>query len=299
MPKKRRSTRATTKKKPAAKKPGAVGKTAGRARKPAGGKGPRASGGGRFVWYELLTTDVDGARRFYPQVTGWGAAPYEKDPSYIQWTNAGVPLAGLMSLPEASRRSGTPPCWMAYVSTADVDATAKQAAALGGKVLAAPGDIPQVGRFAVIQDPQGAALAVFRPFGSPSRETHLPGFGDFSWHELATTDQEAAFRFYHALFGWEKTEAHDMGEMGIYQLFGQEGATYGGMFTKTPDMPGPPAWIYYVRVESAERAAEKVKASGGNVLHGPMEVPAGDRIAQCMDPQGAVFAVHWKKGRAI
>jgi uncharacterized protein len=69
----------------------------------------------------------------------------------------------------------------------------------------------------------------------------------------------------------------------------------GGMFNKTAEMPGPPAWTHYVMVDSVDRAVDAVKARGGQVLVGPMEVPGGDWIAQCMDPQGAVFAVHAKK----
>ena len=120
--------------------------------------------------------------------------------------------------------------------------------------------------------------------------------GEFSWHELMAADYAAAFTFYEALFGWEKIEAHDMGPMGVSAFFGRHGAQLGGMFTMPPGMPMPPNWIQYIRVDDADAAAERVKANGGQILNGPMDVPGGNRIAQCMDPQGATFAVHSKKG---
>lgn len=89
----------------------------------------------------------------------------------------------------------------------------------------------------------------------------------------------------------------DMGEHGIYQLYGRGDFEYGGMYNKTEDMPGPagpPSWLHYVSVEDVNASIETVKELGGQVLVGPHEVPDGDLIAVCMDPQGAFFAVHSK-----
>ena len=86
----------------------------------------------------------------------------------------------------------------------------------------------------------------------------------------------------------------DMGPMGVYFIFKRNGRDVGGMFNISKEMPMPPSWLHYVRVDSADTAAERVKANGGQVVNGPMEVPGGDRIAQCVDPQGAAFAVHSK-----
>lgn len=283
----KRAKRTTAKKiapkKATVSRPGAV--------RPKAGTGPSR---GEFVWYELLTTDIEGAKRFYAQAVGWEMQPYEKDPSYTMWTTGGTPLGGLMALPEEARRMGAPPNWMAYISTLDADATAKQAKSLGGKILAGPMDLPDIGRFAVIRDPQGAVFAAYRSSGwSP---THTGDqVGEFSWHELVTTNYQAAFEFYRALFGWETAGSHEIGGMGVYHMFGRAGKTLGGMFNKSPQTPGPPTWLYYVHVESADRAVDRVKAAGGKVLNGPMEVPGGDRVAQCMDPQGAAFAVHSRK----
>jgi predicted enzyme related to lactoylglutathione lyase len=154
-------------------------------------------------------------------------------------------------------------------------------------------DIPQVGRIAVLADPQGAEFAIFTP-SMPGAGSDEPSRGDFSWHELATADWKAAWEFYRALFGWEFATSFDMGPMGTYWMFRRGGGTrmLGGMYTKGADMPGPPHWLPYVNVPSADDAARAATRHGGKVLHGPMEVPGGDRVAMMLDPQGALFAVH-------
>jgi predicted enzyme related to lactoylglutathione lyase len=159
-------------------------------------------------------------------------------------------------------------------------------------VLKPAAPISEVGRFAVVTDPQGA---VFVPF-EPSIEMEVndpPRPGEFSWHELITTDREAALRFYQELFGWEKREAMDMGApVGVYQLFGWNDKNMGGIYTKSADMPGPPNWLPYAMVPDTRKAAAEVTQAGGQVFVGPMEVPGGDIIIVGQDPQGAAFALH-------
>lgn len=245
---------------------------------------------GRFVWYDLMTPDPDGAQDFYSKITPWGTQPWEGPMPYTMWVNGETPIGGVMPLPEEARSAGASPHWLAYIATPDVDAACEKAQDLGGKVLHAPEDIPEVGRFAVLQDPQGAVFATFT--GNAPEQSGPPQIGQFSWHELATSDQEAAFDFYAELFGWQKTEAMDMGEMGTYQMYGLGEIPLGGMYNKPAEMPGPPAWLYYAMVDDVDAAAETVQELGGKVLNGPMEVPGGDRIVQCLDPQGAFFALH-------
>ena len=248
---------------------------------------------GRFVWYVLLTNDPKAAPAFYEPVTGWSTAAWNGPMTYTMRTANGAPLGGIMQLPDSS----TPPCWLAHISTPNVDETVKQAIDLGARVMAPATDTPTVGRFAVLADPQGAVFAVFTPEGNPPGHEGEAQLGEFSWHELATHDSPAAFRFYERLFGWEKTSAMDMGELGTYQMYGRNGLVLGGMFNKPPEMPVA-AWVYYVRVDDVNRAVEAVKKQGGQVIQGPMEVPRGDWIAQCLDPQGAMFAVHEKRAPA-
>lgn len=251
---------------------------------------------GSFVWYELLTKDTEAAESFYTQVMSWGTMPLEEsDQPYTMWTSEGMPVGGLMTLPEEAVAHGAPPHWLAYIATDDVDATTAKAKDLGATVLVDPMDVPSAGRISVLTDPQGAQFGVYAaaPDATPPGN---PKFGNFSWVELATSDCEAAVGFYSDLFGWQKTEHHDMGPMGIYQMFGPEGGeTMGGAFNKPAEMPGPPNWLYYVEVADVAAAASKIEELGGKILNGPMEVPGGDQIAQCMDPQGAAFAVHQAK----
>ena len=110
--------------------------------------------------------------------------------------------------------------------------------------------------------------------------------------ELPAKDADRAQRFYSQLFGWEKMSEFDMGAMGMYVIFGRNGTQMGGMFNKSPEMTFPSNWLYYIKVDDVDKAVERVKANGGRVINGPMDVPGGDRIAQITDPQGGTSAVH-------
>ncbi|HSC27071.1 MAG TPA: VOC family protein [Vicinamibacterales bacterium] len=248
---------------------------------------------GRFVWYDLMTTDPKNAESFYNKIAGWGTQIWNGPVPYTMWMVGTTPIGGVMAMPPGV---GAPPHWLAYIATPDVDRTVKQAESLGGTTHKEPTDIPTVGRFAVLTDPQGAYFAAFTPAGETPGHDGPAAIGEISWHELMTTDSAAAWKFYEALFGWEKRTEHDMGPMGVYRLFGYKGMEIGGMFDKPAEAPGPPFWLHYIRVDNADRVADLVKTHGGTILNGPMDVPGGDRIAQCMDPQGAAFAIHSRSG---
>ncbi|MCL7981204.1 MAG: VOC family protein [marine benthic group bacterium] len=250
---------------------------------------------GRFIWYDLMTTDPSAAQAFYGSVTGWGIEPFEgaQDP-YDMWTRDGQPIGGVMELPEDARAAGAPSHWLAYIGTPDVDATTARAAELGATVLVPPRDIPTVGRFSVLSDPDGAVFATFAPASDMPPHPGMVSHGDFSWNELMWRDFAEGFEFYSDLFGWKKHEDMDMGEYGIYRIYGGDGPPLGGIMTRPPEMPIG-AWLFYVTVNDIDAAVERVKAGGGQVLNGPMEVPGGDRVAQCQDPQGAMFALHWSQ----
>jgi predicted enzyme related to lactoylglutathione lyase len=146
----------------------------------------------------------------------------------------------------------------------------------------------------VIADPQGASFAIYQT-GEPSDGggDAAAGPGRMSWNELATTDHEAGFEFYRELFGWTVHQDMDMGEHGIYRIYGPaDGPPLGGMFTKPAEMPGPPAWLFYATVADLDAAVQRASELGGRVLQEPIEVPGGDRIAHFLDPQGAFFALH-------
>jgi hypothetical protein len=202
----------------------------------------------------------------------------------------------MMALSDDAKRMGAPPNWLMYVGTPNVDETATRVAQLRGRVLKQPADIPGTGRFAVVQDPYGATFGIYTP-NTPRVAKAQPSAGEFSWFELYTPNPEGAWSFYQSLFGWEKTSAMDMGEMGVYQMFGRGGGIPNGGIMKPP--PGAPAaWLPYAMVPDAKAAAARAQANGGKIINGPMEVPGGDWIAQGMDAQGAMFAVHSLKPAA-
>ena len=163
------------------------------------------------------------------------------------WTVSGVPLGGVMPV----QNPGAPPHWLAYISCANVDETVKQAEGAGRAGLRrSRRTFPKVGRFAILADPQGAVFAAFASSNPPQPEQD-PKVGEFSWHELATSDYQAGFDFYETLFGWEKREDADMGPMGIYRLFGRNGKEIGGHVqpARRDGVDVPNHWLHYVMVE--------------------------------------------------
>ena len=251
---------------------------------------------GRFVWYDLMTTDVEAAKTFYAAVVGWGtqAWPGSGPMPYTMWTAGTSPIGGVMALSDAARAGGAPPHWMAYVCVPDADATAAETMSLGGTLVVPAFDIQDVGRVAICADPQGAVFAAFTPGGDAPGHEGPANLLEFSWHELSTTDPVAGLAFYSTIFGWQKTGEFDMGPMGVYQMFGQGDMPLGGMMTMPPQQPMP-GWCYYVHVDDVRAGAQRAIANGGQVVHGPVEVPGGDWIVVLGDPQGAMFALHHTK----
>ena len=252
---------------------------------------------GRFTWYECYSDDPNASKSFYSDLVGWGEEPFGPDGFYTVIKNGDTGIGGYMKLTDEMKEMGAPPHWLVYIATSDADATAKKAVELGGRVIRDPFDIPEVGRIVVLADPQGAVFCGYQPAGDAPGKDDPADIGDFSWHELMTTDWEGACKFYSELFGWQKTDQMDMGEMGTYQMYGRGAHTLGGMFNKPPEVPAP-AWLFYIRVPSVEDTVAKIKAAGGQIMMGPTEVPgdSGDMVAQCMDPQGVPFAVHATAG---
>lgn len=242
-----------------------------------------------FVWYEIMTTDRAAAEAFYRAVLGWETQACDGGMPYTVALAGGRPAAGLMDLPEEARAAGMPPAWLGYVGVADVDAAADGVRRAGGAVHRPPADLPGIGRFAVVADPQGAVFMLFRPDRADEPVPPMSP-GHVSWHELYATDWQEAFAFYASRFGWTKDEALDMGPMGTYQLFAAGGPATGGMMNRPAGMPVA-AWLFYFGVPAIDDAVQRVTAHGGHVLNGPMEVPGGAFVVQALDPQGAMFAL--------
>jgi uncharacterized protein len=245
-----------------------------------------------FVWYELMTADAAAATAFYTEAVGWKAEDSGMPGmAYTLMKVGDAQVAGVMPTPVELQTRGTPSAWSGYVAVHDVDAMEARVLQAGGQVLRRAEDIPEVGRFAVVTDPQGASFMLFKPARNdppPMPPAEAPG--TIGWHELRARDGAAVFGFYAKLFGWTKGEGLDMGPQGTYQLFEIDGVPSGAVMNKEPDSPMP-SWRYYFRVEAIDAALQRVKKLGGTVTMGPHEVPGGLWVAHALDPQGAVFAL--------
>lgn len=243
-----------------------------------------------FVWCELMTTDVAAAKAFYADVVGWNIHDVPMPGmTYTLLSLGDTQIAGLMALPKEACDAGMRPAWVGYMGVGDVDAAAAKVQQLGGNILGPPVDIPGVGRFAMITDPQGAPFNLFKPASAGERVvSNEPGY--VGWHELHTNDWPKAFDFYAKLFGWLKGESFDMGPMGTYQIFKIGGLAIGGMFN-SPGAQAARFWLYYFNVGDIDAAAKRVADGGGKIAHGPNQVPGGSWILQAVDPQGAAFAL--------
>ncbi|MBP1842538.1 putative enzyme related to lactoylglutathione lyase [Rhizobium petrolearium] len=258
--------------------------------------GSRSETHGKFIWCELMTPDTDAAGKFYSSVVGWKV----KDASmpgmsyflFEMGEGDNCPgIGGMMNFPP-ELEGKIPPNWTGYVAIDDVDRTAKDFAENGGRVQREPEDIPGIGRFAVVADPHGAVICIMTPLPmeSPPQELAPEAVGNVGWRELYAGNGQEAFDFYSKMFGWTLDHDFDMGPMGVYKIFSHNGRPVGGMMTKPADMPMA-CWSYYFNVEAIDVAIGRVTAGGGKIVNGPMEVPGGSWIVNCVDPQGAYFSL--------
>jgi predicted enzyme related to lactoylglutathione lyase len=250
---------------------------------------------GRLLWYELMTTDTEGAGAFYKKVVGWTSSPFNLSPQpYTEFHRRGdVAVAGMMAKPD---ELNAPPFWSMYVGVPKLEETAAHIRRAGGTECSPVIDVPTVGRMQMMRDPQGASFYIYEPSRGDQRPESPAEVGEASWHELMTTDAVAAMTFYRDVFGWLPADSLDMGEMGKYHMFSRPHGMIGGMMNIPRGMEQmPPNWQIYFRVDDLDAAVERITANGGRVLNGPMEVPGGDRIVNAMDPQGAAFSLHSRR----
>jgi uncharacterized protein len=249
---------------------------------------------GDFVWHELRTTDAKGALEFYTHVVGWHATA-SGDPGGMPYTLLSVgsySTAGLMELTPDMLAAGMQPSWAGFIGVDDVDAYAKRVEQAGGKLHCAPQDIPHVGRWASVEDPQGASFLLFKWLSNSVPPLPAAGTpGTVGWNELSANDGPSAWTFYSSLFGWTEERIMDMGPMGIYRIFTNGGPAIGGMMTRDHSKSPVPFWLYYLAVEDIDAAANRIKEKNGQVHMGPHEVPGGSWIILGQDPQGAMFAL--------
>src|ERR1700722_3219553 len=251
---------------------------------------------GRFVWHELLTTDTAAARSFYADVVGWGAQDASTPGlAYTLFTAGAAPVGGLMDLPDEATKTGATPRWVGYVSVNDATTLADRIKLLGGAVYVPPTNT-NIGRIAIIADPQSAPLALVEGLKLATGEPAEPGrAGHSTWSELLAVNCDKAFAFYGALFGWQRASA-EIEPADPYQPFSCGGRIIGGMVTKPVAIPDP-FWVHYFTVGDVDAAVARVKAGGGQIFFGPQDLPDGTCIALGTDRQGAVFALEGMRSR--
>jgi len=253
---------------------------------------------GDFIWYELLTSDIAGAKRFYDAVVGWNIQDKSDFPNDYRMIGRsdGKFAGGAMQLSEESKAHGARPCWLGYILVPDVDASVASISAEGGQVHMPAFDIPGVGRVAMVTDPQGAPFYIMKPQppeGDPDAKSDVFSPTEAQrvrWNELSTTDQDGAIDFYKRQFGWNQEGAMPMGEMGDYRFIQANGVNIGAIMRKPPQRPVS-AWSYYIGVDDIDRAIQAITEGGGQVLNGPNEIPGGEYSLNGMDPQGAAFGI--------
>jgi len=236
---------------------------------------------GMFCWIELATNDAAAAKSFYTSVFGWtiNDMPIPDGSVYTMLQVDGHDLGALYENKEH------PPAWNSYVNVASVDETAQRAQESGANVIAQPFDVMDVGRMAVIADPQGGSLCLWQP-GRHIGATIRGEFNTLCWNELMTSDIEGARAFYTGLFGWNLKPSPEYTEISV----GTTGI--GGMMQVTPEMKGmPTAWTPYFAVQDCDAISEKVKSLGGRVFMPPTDIPNVGRFAVLADPQGAMFDI--------
>lgn len=256
-----------------------------------------ASRTGGYIWYELMTPDAEGAKDFYQAVIGWmiGDAVAEYNGYRMIGRSDGGSAGGILPLTDDMQKNGARPTWLGYIHVADVDATVAKIEQQGGKAWMPAMDIPNVGRVALVSDPQGAPFYVMKPTppsGDPNAQSDVfspDGQQRVGWNELQTGDVDAARQFYGEHFGWDSNDFMDMGEMGLYRFFDHDGTRIGALFNASNGQP--PHWRYYFRVPSIAKAKETAEQKGGTIHMGPHQVPTGDWIVIGSDPQGAEFAL--------
>jgi predicted enzyme related to lactoylglutathione lyase len=235
---------------------------------------------GKFVWHEQVSPDPERAQDFYTQLFGWGTEVYK--PGEVDYTmissrghNHGAFSKALEGAP--------PPHWLGHVRVENLDETIEKAQNAGGKLAAGPFEMGEVGRLAIIGDPQGAYVSLYEPAG----EGPMPD-GVFVWDELATSDPDGAQRFYEDVFGWTTA---DMGpEYGGYRIFNRGETGIAGFMT-LPDDSIPPHWKPYMYVDDPDATTAKAKELGAAAPMEPMDVPNVGRLAVLCDPQGAAFGI--------
>lgn len=271
---------------------------------------------GAFVRYDLQTTDPEAAADFYRAVAGLKVATDEGSPILLSGGGGERIVGAVRPLPERARTAGAPAHWLGHVAVTELETELQRLTKLGGERLGPLAEDREGRPFATVRDPQGAVFAVTSsvpgqdPLGGSGRDPSGNAFSrddssreppnpeadppTVAWHQLHTTDLDAAWAFYSELFGWRKTHTLELGEgIGTYQLFGWDGIEgSAGAMAETARQPNVHThWLFHFPVNGIDAAVNATRERSGTVVHGPTDVPGGSRVAACDDPQGGAFGV--------
>lgn len=247
---------------------------------------------GKFVWYDLMSLDVEQSKAFYHALFGWTTKDVDMGPmgTYAMLHAGETGVGGIVPFEHGD---GFPSHWVSYVTVNDVDEASKEVTALGGKVCVPPTDIPQTGRFSLVNDPTGAIFSPFTYAFPPETEeadsNAMPAPGTFCWNELTTPDVESATAFYTKFFGWT-VETQGMGDFD-YHLFQEKGVNRAGMMATPEGSEAPPYWLPYVAVENCDVTVNAAKEAGGTAIVEPTAIPDMGRFAIIQDPTGGVIGI--------
>jgi hypothetical protein len=247
---------------------------------------------GKLVWYELVSSDPAKSKAFHAELLGWTVEPQEMAGMKFELAKAGgKDVATIRPADDKKTKSH----WVPFVSVADVDAAVAAIEQNKGKVVKAAMDVPDIGRFAFVSDPNGAMFAVFKGARSDDPDTDQSKAGEFVWAENLTKNkkaQDAALAFYPAAVGYT-VSSMDVGE-------GKKKSKY-DMLSMADDnkpkhragvVPAKPAslgghWLPWVSVDDVDGTVAKVKGLKGKVVTKPHDIPGVGRAAVVTDPTGA------------
>jgi uncharacterized protein len=248
---------------------------------------------GKVVWADLVTPDLDVAKRFYGALFGWTFRDVPGDRNYALALLAGEPVAGLFqkALPPGQSKQ---PAWLTFIAVRDVDAAQQAALQHGGKVLSKTHYYSQRGRQAVLADPDGAVFAVLAAEGGDPPD-YLAAPGEWIWSSVLVRDPKQETAFYKSLFGYDVYDlANEGGSMGEAQHYILSSDNYSRAGLNA--LPGDskrryPHWLNFVRVTDAADTAKRAVELGGRVLVEPRIDRHGGHLALLADPSGAPFGV--------
>ena len=246
---------------------------------------------GQFVWYDLVTDDMNSAKNFYGELFGWQFEDVQGvQIVYSVASHRGVPIAGIAPIEDGDVNVSSSR-WLSLMSVDDVDEAAYAVQRAGGRIDMGPWDNPTRGRLAVVTDPEGAMVVFVRSRDGdpPNRDASELVSGRWMWTELWARDAGAAAALYQSVAGY-RIESTDVAESADYRVLTRDDRPRAGV-NQLPWPEVQPNWLPYIKVDDPAAVARRVEQLGGTVLIPPLPEIRNGSLALVMDPSGAAFAI--------